>query len=117
MLGSITGSVVNDDGLFGGLTALTNGCVIRRYDGTTGTFGKFTTWHSNIDIINDMFDVVYSDAPKQGLQGLRFRWTISKVGVAVKLDGDAGDYVEILIQDDLTALDSFTIKAQGHSDV
>jgi len=117
MLGSITGSTPNDDGLFGGLTALTNGCVIRRYDGTTGTFGKFTTWHANLDLINDMFDVVYSDAPKQGLQGLRFRWTISKVGVAVKLDGAAGDYVEILIQDDLTALDSFTIKAQGHSDV
>lgn len=117
MLGSIVCTDAPDDGKFGDLTALTNGCVIRKYDGATATFGKFTTWHANLDLINDMFDVVYSEAPKFGLNGMRFRWTISKVGVAIKLDGDAGDYVEILVQDDLTALDSFTIKAQGHSDV
>ena len=117
MIGSIVSAAAPDDGKFGSLTALTNGVVIRGYDGTSGTFAKFTTWHDNSDIINDMFDVVYSDAPKFGLYGTRFRWTISKVGVAVKLSAEAGDYIEILIQDDLTGLDSFTIKAQGHSDV
>lgn len=117
MLGSIVSPDAPDDGKFGSLASLTNGCVIRRYDGTSGTYSKFTTWHDNSDIISDMFDVVYSDAPRFGLYGTRFRWTISKVGVAIKLNGDAGDYVEILIQDDLTALDSFTIKGQGHSDI
>lgn len=118
MIGSaVHPTLANDDGTFGGLPALLNGCVIRGYNGTTGKFSKFTAWHDNSDIISDMFDVVYSDAPKFGKFGMRFRWTISKVGVAVKLDGDAGDYIEILIQDDLTGLDSFTIKAQGHADV
>jgi len=118
LIGSaVNPTTANDDGTFAGEAALTNGCVVRRYDGTAGVFGKFTNWKDNSDIINDMYDVTYSDAPKFGKYGMRFRWTISKAGVAVKLDGNAGDYVEILIQDDLTALDSFTIKAQGHSDV
>ena len=114
LIGSAVCDSDNDDGTFCGLPALANGCVIRKYDGTTGKFSKFTAWHDNNDIISDMFDVVYSDAPKFGKFGLRFRWTLSKVGVAIKLNGDAGDYIEILIQDDLTGLEIFNLMVHGH---
>jgi len=117
LIGSAVGGTANDDGKFAGLTRLTNGCVIRKYDGTTGTFTKFSAWHDNADIISDMYDVIYSGAPQSTFYGMRFRWTLSRLGMAIKLDGDAGDYLEILIQDDITALENFNLNAQGHSDV
>jgi len=34
--------------------------------------------------------------------------------VVIRLDPAQGDYLEVLVQDDLTALSGFFIKAQGH---
>lgn len=112
-----------DNALFGDLTALTNGVVIRRYDGTTGTYSTFTNWKANGDMVTDMYEVSYVSIASGGgggggggggANGTNALGSFSETGAIVYLDGAAGDYLEILVQDDLSSLDSFRIKAQGH---
>ena len=111
----ITHGTAGDNGLFGDLTALLNGVVLRRYDGATGTYSTFTNWKTNSDMVTDMYDVTYSArSGGGGSYGTNGRGDFTQAGAIVYLDGSAGDYVEVLVQDDLTGLDSFSIKAQGH---
>ena len=56
----MTHSSAGDNGLFGNITALTNGVVLRRYDGTTGVTSTFTNWKTNGDIVTDVYDVTYA---------------------------------------------------------
>ncbi|MCK5021221.1 MAG: hypothetical protein KAS32_29695 [Candidatus Peribacteraceae bacterium] len=102
-----------DDGKFGGITALTNGVVVRESNGDTN---RLTVWKTNGDMAEDMYDVAYSDANlgPAGENGLRGRWTFKKSDIAIELDGSLPGHLEILIQDDITGLSTFMIKAQGH---
>lgn len=100
-----------DDNLFGGITALSNGVVLRiNKDGQDRTL---THWKTNADLKDDMYDVEYSTRAPSGFFGMSARWTFTKAEFVVDLDGATGDYLEVLIQDDLTDLDDFEIKAQG----
>lgn len=111
----MTHAAAGDNGLFGGITALTNGVVLRRYDGTTGKFATFTVWKTNSDIVTDMYDIVYAArSGGGGAYGTNARGTFHNAGAIVYLDGTAGDYLEILVQDNISTLTSFRIKAQGH---
>jgi hypothetical protein len=111
----MTHTTAGDNGLFGNLPELTNGCVLRRYDGTTGTYNTYTNWKANGDLVTDMYDVVYAArSGGGGAYGTNGRGTFKNTGSIVYLDGTAGDYAELLIQDDLSSLTSFRIKAQGH---
>lgn len=99
---------------FGDLTALTNGIVVRRVDGTTRNIFNVKT---NGEMRNLCFDWTADIAsnPSQGQNGVGFRYTFAgqdKHGVAVRLD--PGDELQIIIQDDLTGLDKFRIIAEGH---
>lgn len=110
---SMTHGTAGDLGLFGNQAALTNGVVLRAFVG--GQYGTFTNWKSNADIKNDMFDLEFDvRSGGGGTHGTSGRGSFSRIGVAVRLDGDAGDFMELYIQDDLTNLTSFKIKAQGH---
>lgn len=100
-----------DDGKFGALTALTNGVVVRTY--VDGVFRTLTHWHKNNDLKEDMYDLTYSPNAPAGQSGLSARWTFTKAEFAPDLVGSNGDYIEVLIQDDLTGLDEFKIKIQG----
>lgn len=111
----MTHTTAGDNGLFGDLTALTNGVVLRRYDGATSSFSTFTIWKTNSDIVTDMYDVTYSArSGGGGAYGTNCRGTFKNADAIVKLDGAVGDYLQILVQDDLTSLTSFRVKAQGH---
>lgn len=112
ILPTMTDATAMGDATFGGMTALTNGVVIREYRG--GVFRTLTHWGSNSHLKEDMYDVTYSLKPPAGAYGLSGRWSFYKASFVVKLDGAAGDYLEILVQDSLSALDTFTVKAQGH---
>ena len=101
-----------DNSKFGGITALPNGVLVRA--NINGTYGTFTNWKSNKDIISDMYDVTYTDKAGGGLHGTQARGSFNRIGVSVRLDGSRGDFLEITVQDDLTALTDFQIKAQGH---
>lgn len=112
----------SDISTFGGLNPLTNGCAVRRYDGATDTFATFTIWKTNGDIAIDMFDIDFLAQSKKGNFGTKGRGTFKNAGAIVYLDGDAGDYLEVLVQDPLASattqtggtMVSFTMKAQGH---
>lgn len=100
-----------DDARFGGLSELTNGVAIRVSNNSV--VRTITHWKSNADLKDDMFDVIYSDKAPAGYFGLGARWTFTKAEFIADLDGANGDYLEVLIQDDLTGLDDFEVKAQG----
>jgi len=114
---SATFSTEADDGKFGNLAALTNGCTLRGYNGTAGVYRTFTNWKTNSDIKLDMYDLPYTDKAGGGgsTYGMNGNGDIrNRTGFAPKLDAVAGDRLELLIQDDLSGLASFKLKTQGH---
>lgn len=114
----MTHSAASDDSKFGGATALINGCVLRQYDGGTSSFGTMTNWKANFDMIMDMFNLTYSDKAGGGPSasyGTNGRGSVYDATHSVpSISGPGGDYIELLVQDDLTVLADFEIKAQGH---
>lgn len=110
---SIVDNSTMDDGLFGSLPSLINGVTLRATT-TAGRTVSFGNWKNNGDIKLDMYDVEYSDKAPAGEYGLRGRWTFTKAEVISEIDGsDPLQNMEILIQDDLTDLTSFRMRAQG----
>lgn len=116
ILGYIQSSESMTDDTFGGLAALTNGVVFRIYDSSTGKFNNKWNVKYNGEIGLLCFDAtLVSSSLPVGTFGFRFRNTYAgqdKHGVTLRLE--QGDYLEILIQDNLTGLDIFNIVAQGH---
>lgn len=106
-------TLASADDKFGGLTALDNGVVVRV--NVNGQYKSFTNWKTNGDIRRDMFDVEYSDkAGGPGGFGTSGRGSFSRLGVLIELNGDVGDFMDVLIQDDLQSLSSFFINGQGY---
>lgn len=100
---------------FGNLAALTNGVILRRYDGATGTFGTFTVWNTNEDIFLDTANINFiARAGGGGSYATVAFGSFADIGVTVKLSAATGDYLEVLVQDNITALDNLKMKAQGH---
>ena len=92
---------------------LTNGCVLRKTD---GTYYNIANVKSNAEMAAIMFDLDRIDrtAPT-GTYGLKGRFTFggqNKIGVVVRLE--AGEDLEIIIQDDLSSLEDFRVIAEGH---
>lgn len=109
---TMTHATASADNLFGGIAALTNGVVLRA--NINGQFFSFTNWKANSDIILDTFDVTYSDKAGPSLFGTHARGSFSRVGVLVELNGDNGDFMDILVQDDITGVASFFVNGQGY---
>lgn len=108
---SITDSTTMDDGTFGGISALTNGIVIRSLK--NGIFNNQVNWKNNGDIALTMYDVTYTSKAPAGENGLRGRWTFTKGEYVIELDGDTNDELQLLVQDDLSNLSSYGQKLQG----
>ncbi len=111
LLTTMIDSTAMDDGKFGGMAALTFPFVIR--SNIDGVLTTHTHWSSNQDFKDDMFNVDYSAKAPAGQYGFSGRWTLTESEFVVDLDGATGDYVEGLVQQDLTLLDDYKIKAQG----
>lgn len=107
-------SGVPDDGKFGGIPALDNGVVFRVSYGSGDHYDTISNWKRNQDMREDMFDVSFSDAAPAGENGTSGRFHLAGSGPVIRLDGDNGDMVEILIQDDLGDLSDYQIKFLGH---
>lgn len=105
-----------DLGTFGNIAGgLTNGVLLRHYDGTTGHFTTFTNWKTNGDIDVDTGGVKFPvRSGGGGTYGTSSIGLFSDAGAIVYLDGTAGDYIEILVQDDLSSLSLFIAEMQGH---
>ncbi len=110
--GYIQTATAMDDTKFGDLAALTNGVVLR-VNGTE--IDNVWNVKTNGEIGLLCFDSALSDRAPAGSFGLRFRNSYAgpaKHGVTLRLA--SGDTLEILIQDNLTGLESFRMMAQGH---
>jgi len=116
VLFSITDQESMDDGKFGGAPALPKGFVLRAMDGITNNIFNIKT---NGEFALRNFDATYvSDTlGPSGLYGFRSRRTFggqSKNGVVIRLKATDNDALQIIIQDDLTGLETFYAVAQGH---
>jgi len=106
-----------DDGKFAGIAALTNGIVIRKLNGDTKSYFNAK---SNGDLaLHTGGDVTYTTrSGGNGAYGTRARRTFSgqeKNGVTVRVGSTENAQFQIIIQDDLSALDSFQAVVQGHA--
>lgn len=112
IIGYIQDGSVMDDGKFGGLTALTNGCYMRKSDGIIQNYWNVK---SNGELALLGYDLSYSDAAPGGSYGARFRVTYAgqdKHGVTIRLDPD--ERLELVVQDNLTGLEVFHVISAGH---
>ncbi len=113
---SMIHSAAADDSKFGSLAALTNGVLFRSTTALNNT-QTYANWKDNRDFISDMYDINYSSKAGGGKYGTSGRWSFAeRTGAIIRLDGSQGDKIEVLVQDDLSALTSFEINFQGHID-
>jgi len=110
--GYIQDGSVMDDSQFGGITALTNGVLLRKTDGTNNNLWNVKS-NSDLAVIC-CGEFQYTSKAPAGSYGARFcnRYTGDSQGVAIKLTGS--DMLEIIIQDDLTGLEEFRVIAKGY---
>jgi hypothetical protein len=112
IMGYIQSGVAMDDSTFGGLPALEYGIVLRNHNSEISNIWNVKT-NGEIGLL--CFDSALSNRAPAGSFGFRFRNTYAgqtKHGVALRLL--PGDTLEVLIQDNLTGLEVFTMMAQGH---
>ena len=110
----LTDANAMDDAKFGSLTSLTRGIVFRKKN-SDGTYNNIFNVKNNGEFGELAYDLTYQDAVKHGTYGLHCRLTysgLSKHGTCIKIKQN--EAIEVLVQDDLTSLDSFRIMAQGH---
>jgi len=101
-----------DDAKFGGIPALTNGFAFRILNGFSKTIFNFQT---NQDIKQFCYDVDYSDKAPAGSYGFSARISFAgqdKHGVTLRIGEN--DYLQWLVQDNLTAMDSVKVSLMGH---
>jgi hypothetical protein len=101
---------------FGSLAQLSNGITLRYLQGD-GTFINFFNFRSNGELIERSFDHVFQSKVGGGSFGFVARSTWSgqdKRGVTIRLDGALAEELQLVVQDDLTALDLLRVVGQGH---
>lgn len=112
---SITTTSEMDDSLFGDIDELSRGIVFRKKH-LDGSYQYYFTAKNNGQI--GLFaggDKEYADKAPAGYHGMTARISYagaSKRGVVIELK--TGESIEMLIQDDLSGLNSFNVLATGH---
>lgn len=109
-------ATAGDNGLLGNIPALSNGVVMRVYDGATGKFRTISNWKTNSGIVLDGYTVSYAArSGGGGAYGTNANGNIyDNSGAVIRLNGATGDYIEILVQNDLSSLLSFRQRLLGH---
>jgi hypothetical protein len=105
-----------DDGLFGNLAALPIGMFFRK-ENALGSQNLFAA-KDNSDFRLEGYDTSYQlRSGGSGSYGMASRITYagqSKSGVVIRLDGDSAEKYRATVNDNLTGLNKFRIKVQGH---
>lgn len=110
----ITDGSSMDDGKFGSLSALTAGCVLRKKY-ADGSFINYFTVRTNGELGEIAYDKSYDSKAPSGVFGVSVRLTFagqSKIGAVVRLEQT--EELQMIIQDNLSSLSSFTMSVQGH---
>lgn len=116
MMISMVLSSQGDDGLFGNTPKLTNGVFFRKEDSDESN--NLFLAKENSDFALEGYDVTYPvRSGGGGSHGMRSRITFAgqeKQGVVIRLDGNTGDSFTAVVRDDLTGINRFRVKVQGH---
>lgn len=105
----VEGTSAMDAGKFGDQPALVNGIVVRKKD---GDYQNIMNIKTNGNFATETFDVEYDPKPPAGTTAVRIQLKFQDV--VVRLDGDSGEEMEVIIQDDATGVPNFITKGQGH---
>lgn len=100
---------------FGGMAALTNGIGIK-VENASGVLVDLTNGlpiKTNSDWGRFCYDVNRIDYGN-GDYSLQARWTFSKAGVPLRLDGDAGEFLAMYFEDDFTDISHMSFNYQGY---
>lgn len=113
---SMVGSQTMDDGTFGPLGAITKGVIVLMKNHVTKTLGLFT---NNGGFFEWGASVVYPTKPPSGAFAVQIRKQYGgqeNAGVVIRLDGDNGEELQFIIQDDLSdaKLTKFAATVIGH---
>lgn len=101
-----------DDSTFGGIVALTRGLVFRKInaDGTNFVYWSAKT-NGDLGILID--NMTYSAKAPAGKYGVSFESKLKdSTGVVIELN--PGDSLQVIVQDNLTGLDSLKVLFYGH---
>jgi hypothetical protein len=103
-----------DFSTFGNIAGgLTNGLVIRSNIG--GVVRTRSSIRDNRDFNDDdSGNLVFIDKGGPGLLGMTVIYLFNDFGAHIELNGTLGEYVEMLVQDDLTDLENARVKAHGY---
>jgi hypothetical protein len=110
----ITDDSAMDDGKFGGIAELTKGLIIRYKNNEQY---NIATLRKNACFELSGWNVSYSDKAPSGLNGVTMKKIFNgqdNSGVTLYLDGRLNDELQIIIQDDLSALTTMKAYALGH---
>ena len=108
-----SGATAMDDSKFGNIAALTNGVLLRARNGETHNIFFAIT---NGEIAERAYDAEYPTKVPAGVFAFRARMTFGgpdKHGAVISLDGAQGDYLELLVQDPINALDHVHMVCEG----
>ncbi len=103
-----------DFGKFGDRAALSNGIVLRFKDGTTQNIFNVKT-NSQFALLSGDYSPYDAANPGLGVYGVGVRLTFSgdeKMGTVIRVG--PGEDLEVIVQDDLTSIVSFSIIAEGN---
>ena len=117
LLLAIVDDTAASDDKFGGITALINGVHIRKNINNGESYQTLAIWMANKDMKEDMYNLDYTDKAGPSNHGVNGRWTIFETGAVLNIDETNNEFMECIIQDDLTGLVDFQIKVQGHIEV
>lgn len=116
MITSMVLSSQGDDGLFGNIIELPKGVFFRKEDSDESN--NLFNAKINSDFAVEGYDITYpTRSGGGGSHGMRSRITWggqNKQGVVIRLDGDTSDSFTTVVRDDLTGLNRFRVKIQGH---
>lgn len=116
MIGSIRDGGSFDSGFYGNGLTLTNGIkVYCKSNGETIDLFDGLSVLTNADWAGICYDIDISKFGS-GNEYLNFRWTFSKSGTFIKLDGNKGDELYVELHDDFTGLVSQYFTVQGYKD-
>lgn len=111
---SMLDSTDMDDGKFGGASALTNGIVFNYIDGITKNLALIV---NNIGFWEIGFSVTYASKAPAGQYGMTARRVITEVnGTTLYLEKGGSAKFQLIVNDDLTGLDTFAVTVNGHLD-
>ena len=101
-----------DDSRFGNIAGgLTNGLVMRT--NVSGKTRLIDNWKTNGDLRLTMYDVAEIPKAGGGNFGLGGRYTFTAHRFSAQLNGENGDCLQILVQDDLSSLLYLSFKGEG----